>query len=309
MSKIENVSRRDVLRAGGGVFVLATTLSACGQSETGVPEAIEPAAKALSKELEDLNLFVAINEEGAVRIMCHRAEMGQHARTGMARVIADELEADWDKIDVVQTEGTDKFGDQNTDGSTTIRADFTRLRRIGASARSMLEQAAATEWGVPVGECKAMMHEVVHEASGRKLGYGALAAAAAALDAPAYEGEALAGGAEPTYRLKSPSEFRYIGKATPSIDLDAMLVGKAVYGQDLTRPGMKYAVIARSPVLYGKVVSFDADAARATPGVVDVMELPIGDRKGGFNPLGGVAVIAENTWAAIEGRNALSIEW
>ena len=306
-TRIENVSRRDVLRAGaaGGVFVLGTTLVGCGDPKT---EIVEP-AKALSKTLETLNLFISINEEGTVQVLCHRAEMGQHARTGMARVIADELDADWDRIHVVQSEGDAKYGDQNTDGSTTIRNDFMRLRRIGASARSMLERAAAETWGVSVTECKAELHEVVHEPTGRRLGYGELAAAAAAFEPPAYEGENIEAESADVYRLKEPSEWRYIGKAAPSIDLDDMLTGQAVYGQDLVRPGMKYAVIARAPVLYGKATSFDASEALAVPGVTQVLELPIGDRQGGFNPLGGVAIIADNTWAAIEGRRALSVEW
>ena len=260
MTKIENVSRRDVLRASayGGVFVLATSLAGCGREAQDVAKTAPPA---LSKTLEPLNLFISINEEGTVRILCHRAEMGQHARTGLARVVADELEADWDKITVVQTEGEAKYGDQNTDGSTTIRADFMRLRRIGASARSMLERAAAETWGVPVNECKAQLHEVIHEASGQRLGYGALAATAATFDPPLYEGEEFEAQG-PTYTLKSPSEWRYIGKASAHVDLDDILTGKAVFGQDVSLPGMKYAVIARSPVLYGTVKSFDRDARR-----------------------------------------------
>ncbi len=306
IGRIENVSRRDVLRAGAasGVFVLATTLPGCGSQKDEIAGTASP----LSTELEPLNLFVSINEEGAVRVLCHRAEMGQHARTGMARVIADELDADWDQIHVVQSEGDAKYGDQNTDGSTTIRADFMRLRRIGASARFMLERAAAERWDVPQAECKAVMHEVVHEASNRRAGYGELAAAAAAFDPPAYEGEDFDPDAT-TYKLKKPEEWRYIGKAAPTVDLDDMLMGKAVYGQDVTLPDMKIAVIERAPVLYGAIKSFDASAAEQVPGVHRVLPLPIGDRKGGFNPLGGVAIVADNTWAAISGRNVLSVEW
>lgn len=303
MIRIENVSRRDVLRAGG-VFVVATTLPGCGEKAA----APTPAPIVASGPPEDLNLFVGIDDAGGVRIMCHRAEMGQHAKTGMARVIADELEADWDRVSIEFTDGDPKWGDQNTDGSTTIRNDFMRLRRIGASARSMLERAAATRWDAPISECKAVLHEVVHEASGRRLGYGELALAAAALEPPAYEGDAL-DTAEDVYRLKDPSEWRYIGKPAAAVDTDDIVRGAAIYGQDLSLPGMKFAVIARPPVFFGKVVSFDASAARAVAGVIDVREAPVGESVAGFNPLGGVAVIAENTWAAIQGRRALSIEW
>ena len=308
MIKIENVSRRDILRAGagGGVFMLATALSACGR--TG--EELATPATPLNTELEPLNLFVSINEEGTVQILSHRAEMGQHGRTGLARVIADELEADWSKTRVVQSEGDAKYGDQNTDGSTTIRRDFMRLRRIGASARSMLERAAAESWGVPQSECKAQLHEVIHEPTGRRAGYGELAAAAAAFDPPPYEGENIdAPGALP-YSLKPRSEWRYIGKAAAPVDLHDITVGAATYGQDLTLPGMKFAVIARPPVYGGKVASFDAAAAKAISGVVDVIEMPTGGASHlGFNPVGGVAIIADNTWSAIEGRNALVVEW
>lgn len=305
-AKIQNVSRRSVLRtgAGAGVFMLATTLPGCGGQQDELTGA---APKVLSTELEPLNLFVSINEEGTVQVLCHRAEMGQGARTGLARVIADELEADWDRIVVVQTEGEAKYGDQNTDGSTTIRADFMRLRRIGASARSMLERAAAELWGVPAEECKAVMHEVMHEASNQRASYGELAAAAAELDPPAFEGEEFDPAAA-TYALKKPSEWRYIGKGASAVDLDDMLVGKAVYGQDVALPDMKIAVIARAPVLYGTIKSFDSTAAEQEPGVIRVLELPTGS-PAQFNPLGGVAVVADNTWAALQGRNALDIEW
>ena len=304
-TRIENVSRRQVLKTGG-VFVLATTLAACGDPKSDI---VDPIA-AKSTELEPLNLFVSINEEGTVQILCHRAEMGQHGRTGMARVIADELEADWDRIVVVQAEGEAKYGDQNTDGSTTIRRDFTRLRRIGASARSMLERAAAESWGVPQSECRAVLHEVVHEPTGQKLGYGDLAAAAAAFDPPAYEGENIEETSAGVYALKAKEDWRYIGKAAPTVDLDDITVGKAIYGQDLTLPGMKYAVIARSPVFHAKVASYDDSGAVGISGVEQVLEMPLAEeRVGGFNPLRGVAVIADNTWSAIEGRNALSIEW
>jgi len=312
----ENISapsRRDVLR-GGSVFVLATALVGCGKPEEKLTSPVTPAVHELGAQLEPLNLFVSINEAGDVQVLCHRAEMGQHARTGLARIVADELEADWDKIHVVQTEGEAKYGDQNTDGSTTIRMDFMRLRRIGASARYMLEQAAAKKWDVPLTECKAVMHEVVHGPSGRRFGYGALAASAASFEAPAYEGDNIDDISAQTYRLKSPAEWRYIGKGASSVDLDDLLHGKAVFGQDVELEGMKIAVIARAPVLYGKVKSFDGKAALAVPGVQKVLELPASSRpvdasQGGFNPLGGIAIVADNTWAAIEGRNALFIEW
>ena len=308
MSNIQNISRRNVLKSGaaGGVLVLGVTLTGCGNSTPISAASTKPVA---SGPPLDINLFVGIDDAGAVRIMCHRAEMGQHAKTGMARVIADELDADWERVKVEHSDGDAKWGDQNTDGSTTIRADFTRLRRIGASARSMLRRAAAQTWDVPLEECSAVFHEVVHEPSGRKLGYGELAAVAATFEPPAYEGENADADAASVYSLKDPSEWRYIGKAASSVDLDDIVTGKATYGQDLSLPGMKYAVIARPPVVGGKPTSFNADDVKAISGVIDVFELPATPSRGLFVPLGGIAIIAEDTWAAIEGRNALTVEW
>ena len=305
---IVNVSRRDVLRgaAAGGALVLGTTLSACGE-QAGAPEEVAQAAgEAVSGAMERLNLFVSLDADGFVQIVSHRAEMGQQGKTGMARVIADELEADWGRVRVLNGEGNIAYGDQNTDGSTTIRRDFQRLRRIGASVRSMLERAAAETWGAPIEECRAENHQVIHEPSGRSLGYGELAAAASALEPPAFEGD---GVESETYALKSPSEWRYIGQAASSVDLDDIVQGKAKYGQDMAMEGMKFAVIARPPVFLGGVASFDAEAAQAVPGVEQVIEVPLTQPKTGFGPKGGIAVIASSTWAAMQGRDALNVEW
>ncbi len=164
----------------------------------------------------------------------------------------------------------------------------------------MLEAAAAKRWGVPVGEVKAVNHEVVHSASGRKLGFGELAADAAKEAVPAVD----------TLRLKDPKDFRYLGKGQVSIvDLRDITVGKAHYGSDTRLPGMKYAVIARPPVTGGKLVSFDATAALKVSGVEKVMEVKGWPWPSKFQPLGGVAVIARNTGAAIKGRDALKIVW
>jgi isoquinoline 1-oxidoreductase beta subunit len=174
------------------------------------------------------------------------------------------------------------------------------MRQIGASARTMLEAAAAKRWGVPVSEVKAINHEVVHATSGRRLGFGQLASDAAAQPVPAIE----------TLKLKDPSHYRYIGKGAVSIvDLHDITTGKAGYGADVRLPGMKYAVIARPPVVGGKVVSFDGADALKVSGVEKVIEAQGWPWPSKFQPLGGVAVIARNTGAAIKGRDALKIVW
>src|SRR5580765_1134010 len=148
-------------------------------------------------------VFVAIAKDGTVSIVCHRSEMGQGVRTGMPMIVADELEADWKRVRVVQATGDEKrFGNQDTDGSRSTRHFFGPMRRCGAAARTMLEGAAAARWGVPVGEVAAVNHEVVHAKSGRRAGYGSLAVAAASQPVPARD----------AVRLKDPSKFRYIGK-------------------------------------------------------------------------------------------------
>jgi isoquinoline 1-oxidoreductase subunit beta len=246
-------------------------------------------------------VFVAIAPDGIVTITCHRAEMGQGVRTGMPLIVADELEADWSKVRVVQAPGDEaRFGNQDTDGSRSTRHFFMPLRRCGAAARSMLEAAAAARWGVAASEVTAVKHELIHQASGRKLGFGEVAADAAKLPVP--KSDAL--------RLKTPAQFRYIGKEkTQLIDGLAMTTGRAVYGQDVVLPDMLYAVIARSPVFGATLKSFDATAALKVPGVVKVVEIKGSPLPVAYAPLPGVAVVANNTWAAMKGREALTLDW
>jgi isoquinoline 1-oxidoreductase beta subunit len=251
--------------------------------------------------VDDPLVFVAIGEDGTVTVVCHRSEMGQGVRTSMPMIVADELEADWKRVRVVQAPGDQKrFGNQDTDGSRSTRHFFEPMRRCGAAARAMLETAAAARWNVPVGEVEAQNHEVVHRASGRRLGYGAVAKDAAKLPVPSRE----------TLRLKDPSRFRYIGKGNVKlVDGPDIASGKAQYGIDTRLPGMLYAVVARPPVYGGKVAKYDAAQALKVPGVVRVVEIESSQPPAEFNPLGGVAVIGRTTWAAIKGREALKIEW
>ncbi len=246
-------------------------------------------------------VFVAIDSNGTVTITCHRQEMGQGIRTSLPMVVADELEADWNRVRVKQaTAGEARFGNQDTDGSRSMRHFFEPMRRCGAAARTMLEQAAAVQWGVPLAEVSASLHEVVHRATNRKLGYGALAVAASQLPVPARE----------TLRLKTPAQFRYIGKGEVKI-VDGLdfVAGRGMYGIDTRLPGMLYAVVARPAVYGGKVVSYDSSATLKVPGVVRVVEISGTPPPSEFQPLGGVAVIATNTWAAIQGRKALKVQW
>ena len=297
--RVENVSRRSVVKALGlsGGFVLAAPVlsrPALAAYETG-------AGKMPHGVVVDPRVFVAIAPDGTVTILAHRSEMGTGVRTSLPLVVAEEMEADWSRVHVQQAHGDEvKYGNQDTDGSRSTRHYLMPMRQIGASARAMLEAAAAKRLGVPASEVKAVNHEVVHGASGRKLGFGELAADAAKEEVPAAA----------SLKLKDAKDFRYLGKGTVSIvDLRDITVGAARYGADVRLPGMKYAVIARPPVTGGKLVSFDAAEAMKVSGVEKVMEVQGWPWPSKFQPLGGVAVIARNTGAAIKGRDALKITW
>src|SRR6201988_4244077 len=297
--KVENVSRRSILKGLGlaGGFVLAAPVMsrpALAAYQTG-------ADKMPHGTVVDPRVFVAIAPDGIVTIVAHRAEMGTGVRTSLPLIVAEEMEADWSRVKVQQAPGDEvKYGNQDTDGSRSTRHYLRPMREIGASARSMLEAAAAKRWGVPVTEVKAANHEVVHATSGRRIGFGDLAADAAREPVPSIEG----------LKLKDPNNFRYLGKGEISIvDLRDITTGAAQYGGDVRLPGMKYAVIARPPVTGGKLVSFDSAEAMKVPGVEKVMEVQGWPWPSKFQPLGGVAVIARNTGAAIKGRDALKIVW
>ncbi|WP_024507255.1 molybdopterin cofactor-binding domain-containing protein [Bradyrhizobium sp. ARR65] len=297
--RVENVSRRSVLKGLGiaGSFVLAAPIlsrPAFAAYETG-------AGKMPHGTVVDPRVFVAIAPDGIVTIIAHRAEMGTGVRTSLPLIVAEEMDADWSRVRVQQAPGDEvRYGNQDTDGSRSTRHYLMPMRQIGASARTMLESAAAKRWGVPATEVKAANHEVVHDATGRKLGFGDLAADAAKEPVPSIEG----------LKLKDPKNFRYLGKGEVSIvDLHDITTGKAGYGADVRLPGMKYAVIARPPVTGGTLVSFDPADALKVSGVEKVTQVKGWPWPSKFQPLGGVAVIARNTGAAIKGRDALKIVW
>ncbi|CAM4163126.1 molybdopterin cofactor-binding domain-containing protein [Bordetella tumulicola] len=298
-------ARRDWLKAAGALTGLVLSVGAAG-----IVRAADTAGKAEKKygadgmphgTVDDPHVFVSIGTDGIVTIIAHRAEMGTGVRTGLPMVVADELEADWSKVRVIQAPGDEpRYGNQDTDGSRSTRHFFLPMRRVGAAARSMLEAAAAKQWGVPADEVVTRNHEVMHEKTGRKLGFGELAEAAAALPVPAVD----------TLRLKTPEQFRYIGKqSTRNVDIQDIVTGKTHFGIDTRLDDMLYASVARPAVLGGKVKHYNADAAMKVPGVVKVVEIPAGPTPPVFAPLGGVAVIAKDTWAALKGRQALEIEW
>jgi len=297
MSGIENVSRRRFLTGGivaAGALVLGVRyypkLAAGGK----VPHDTNADRATLHP-----SVYLGIVPDGTVWIVAHRSEMGTTSRTTLPLVVADELDADWKRVTIEQAIGDARYGEQNTDGSHSIRGFYTAMRVAGATARFMLIQAAARQWDVPAAECETDLHVVVHRATNRRAGYGELATAASRFPVPKQE----------ELKLKPKSAWRYIGKGSVSYDLEALVTGKAIYGMDARMDGMVYASIERPPVLGGKVKSFDDKEPLKVAGVRQTVAIDPFQGAPAFQPLGGVAVIADNTWAAFQGRKKLNISW
>ncbi|HYX31760.1 MAG TPA: molybdopterin cofactor-binding domain-containing protein [Oligoflexus sp.] len=245
------------------------------------------------------NVFIHVAPDGWVTIVCHRSEMGQGIRSSLPVLLADELGASMQKVKIVQAVGDKAYGDQNTDGSNSIRGIYEDMRTAAATARMMLIGAAATRWKVAADTCTTDNHAVIHGPSKRQLGFGDIAVEAGRMRIP-----------QPAeVKLRPTQELKNVGKDLPLLDGPAYVTGKAVFGADLRLPNMLVAVIARPPVVGGKAGKFEAKAARAVPGVKQVIELPLPKQPYMFQPWGGVAVLAENTWAAMKGRDALKVNW
>ncbi|HTV23256.1 MAG TPA: molybdopterin cofactor-binding domain-containing protein, partial [Polyangiaceae bacterium] len=245
------------------------------------------------------NVFVHIALDGEVTLVCHRSEMGQGVRSSLPVLLADELGADMARVKISQADGDAIYGDQNTDGSSSVRGHYDSTRRVAATARTMLVNAAARRWGVKADGLVARQHRVEHPASGRSLGFGELVALAKKEPIPKPE----------AVRLRPDAELVHVGTELPHLDAKAMVTGTAPFGADVRVPGMLVAVIARPPVVGGRVLGFDREAALAVRGVRHVVQLPEPKKPYVFQSWGGVAVIADDTWAALKGRAALAIRW
>ncbi len=275
------ITRRAFLKtvsAGGAALVLAihlpSRLFADGPDDETPPEFVPGA-------------FLRIGADGVVTIVVARSELGQGAHTAMPMLVAEELEADWALVRVEPALAhPDRYGDMTTGGSTSVRRGWEPLRRAGAAAREMLIGAAAREWAVARAECHAERGFVIHAPSGRRRAYGSLVAAAAGEPVPQ----------DPP--LKAPAAWRLIGRDLPRLDAPDKASGRAVFGLDVRRPGQLTAAVARCPVFGGRAVAWDEAAARAVPGVRAVVPVSTG-----------VAVVADSTWAAFRGRDALGVSW
>ena len=247
----------------------------------------------------DPSVYLGIEVNGDVKIIAHRSEMGTGCRTGLPMIVADELEADWARVTIVQAIGDVKYGSQNTDGSCSVRDFYDAMRSAGAAARTTLEHAAAGQWGVPEGEVQGRNHFVVHTKSNRRIPYGELIPLLSSATAPSQN----------ETRFKTPDQFRYIGKDMPLADLDDLVRGKGMFGIDAKMPGMVYATIERPPVMGAKLLKVDDSAAKQVNGVQQVVMLDLAQPPLAFKPLGGAAVVANNTWAALQGRRKLKVDW
>ena len=286
------------LVAGG--FALAVDAEAAepsGAEKPIKPKAVNP--KTLVPDGLRPNVFVHVKPDGSVDIVCHRSEMGQGVRSTLPVLVADELGADPARVNTVQADGDLAYGDQNTDGSHSIRGNFDELRKMGAAARIMLVTAAAKRWNVTPDTCNAHDHVVEHVPTKRTLGFGELVAAASKLPLPPAA----------TIELRPRSELKYLGKNLPLRDGPDIVTGRARFGADVSLPGMLTAVIARPPVVGGRVARFDGAKAEAVAGVRKLVPLPAPKPPFAFQPLGGIAVVADHTWAAMRGRAALDITW
>ncbi len=281
---MSTLTRRDFVKitalAGGGLLV---GVYGCGDGGSDLPiGTFEP------------NALLRVDPDGTVTVVSKHLEMGQGAYTGLATLVADELDADWSRVRVVAAPADAEryanllFGIQGTGGSSAMANSYEQYRRAGAVARAALVAAAASEWGVDAAEVTTEPGEVVHAGSGRRLGYGALAGTAATMPVPE------------DVPLKDPSAFRYIGQegTAPRVDAGDKAMGRATFTQDVKLPGMLTAVVAHPPRFGATVAGFDDTEARAVPGVVEVVQVPTG-----------VAVVAEHFWAAQKGREALSVQW
>lgn len=292
--------RRGMLAAlalGAGGFAVAWAVRRSPSAElAGGPAGSVPSGAFAPSAL------LRIAADGRVTIVCRRAELGQGVSTALPMLIAEELGADWSLVNVElggidASAAQDQPDDTYTADSRSIAADFNNLRRLGAAARAMLVAAAAQRLGVPPAECDAHSGRVWHAGSSRWLPFGELAAEAARMPLPRAA----------DVRLKDPSAFRLIGQRVGQVDAARIAAGAPLYGSDIRLPGMRYAVYAKAPVFGAAVKRVDLNALKAMPGVRDAFVLPGGSNLRGLNP--GVAIVADSTWAAMQARQHIDVQW
>jgi isoquinoline 1-oxidoreductase beta subunit len=285
------LDRRTFLKttaAGGAALLIGFRLPARGS---------DPAQEQEKPPINPLNAWVRITPDNRVTLILAKSEMGQGIMTALPMILAEELCLDWKQVTIEQAPTNPKIYDHGTGGSGSVGGSWLPLRQAGAAAREMLIAAAAKKWEVGTDTCKAHNGYVVHGHPERSYTYGQLVADAALLPIPNFK----------DVPLKNSRDFTIVGHTTPRVDAAAKATGTAMYGIDARPAGLLYAVVARCPVFYGKVASFDATKAKVVAGVRDVFQIEISGRGASTN--GGVAVVADNSWAAMQGRKALEVKW
>ena len=243
------------------------------------------------------NAFISISSQGVVTLISKQPEIGQGIKTSLPMVIAEELEVNWKDVRIVQGDLNPAYGGQSAGGSTSTPNNYNNFLRLGATARTMLVQAAAQTWKVPIGECLAANSAVHHQVSGRRLSYAELAASAATLPLPNPE----------SVKLKDPRDYKLLGTRIGGVDNLAIVTGKPLFGIDVRLPGMLYAVFEKCPAFGGKVLSANLEAIKALPGVRDAFVIAGTSQLTGLMP--GVAIVADSTWAAFSARRQLKVTW
>ena len=257
----------------------------------------DPAQAQEKPPINPLNAWVQITPDNHVTLIMAKSEMGQGIMTALPMILAEELCLDWKQVKIEQAPTNPKIYDHGTGGSGSVGGSWLPLRQAGAAAREMLIAAAAKKWEVGTDTCKAQNGYVVHGHPERSYSYGQLVADAALLPIPNFK----------EVPLKNSRDFTIVGVGKHRVDGAAKATGTAMYGIDARPEGLVYAVIARCPVFYGKIASFDATKAKAVPGVRDVFQIETSGR--GASTTGGIAVVADNSWAAMQGRKALEVKW
>jgi isoquinoline 1-oxidoreductase beta subunit len=293
---LDNAGRRDFLRKSaltGGGLVLGCYFNAADSAESRIAKPSTLPETGVFKP----NAFIRIAPDGTITLISKQPEIGQGIKTSLPMVIAEELEVNWKDVVIVQGDLDPIYGSQSAGGSRSTPTNYEEFHRLGATARSMLIEAAAEIWKVPVAELVAHDSAVHHQASQRKLGYGQLAAKAAGLTVPAPE----------SVRLKDAKDYKLLGTRIGGIDNPDVVTGKPLFGIDVKLPGMLYAVYEKSPVFGGKVVSANLDKIKSLPGVRNAFIIEGGSSLKGLLP--GVAIVADSTWAAFSARKQLKAVW
>lgn len=287
MEKIQT-SRRNFLKATG----ISTFGLALGVTTFARDASVKKITSAILRL--EINPFIIIDTAGNITLVNPRPDMGQGSTQAVPSLLAEELGVKLENVQIIQSDGSGKYGSQTSGGSSSVRELWLPIRKAGAAAREMLTTTAAKRWNVAASECTAEDGFILHKASGRKLSFGELADDASKLEIPK----------EP--KLKEPKDFKIIGKYNKRLDVPERVTGKAVYGIDVDIPGMVYASIVHSPLIHGKIVSIDDTETKKIKGVLQVIKT---ERTMPHRTSEAVAVVATNWWAALKGKKALQVKW